>query len=58
MGFEGGFAEATFYKLRKHYAGSIPSEARRLGQLEEESRKLKRIVADLSRDEAALYLPF
>ncbi len=36
------------------YAGLMPSEMKRLRQLEEENAKLKRIVADLSLDKAML----
>ncbi len=39
---------------RQKYAGVGPSELRRLRQLEEENRKLKQIVADLSPDKAML----
>jgi putative transposase len=49
-----GIAEATFYNWRKRYAGLMPSEVKRLRQLEEENSKLKRIVADLSLDNAML----
>lgn len=49
-----GIAEATFYNWRKRYAGLMPSEVRRLRQLEEENGKLKRLVADLSLDKAML----
>lgn len=49
-----GVAEATFYNWRKRYAGLMPSEVKRLRLLEEENGKLKRIVADLSRDKAML----
>lgn len=49
-----GIAEATFYNWRKQYAGLMPSEVKRLRQLEEENAKLKRIVADLSLDKAML----
>lgn len=49
-----GIAEATFYNWRKRYAGLIPSEVKRLRQLEEENAKLERIVADLSLDKAML----
>ena len=45
---------ATFYNWRKKYAGLMPSEMRRLRQLEDENAKLKRIVADLSLDKAML----
>jgi putative transposase len=45
-------SDATFYVWRKKYGGIGPSELRRLRQLEEENRKLKQIVADLSLDKA------
>jgi len=40
-------AEATFYKWKK-YGGLGVSELRRLKQLEEENRQLKKLVADFS----------
>jgi putative transposase len=49
-----GIGEATFYNWRKKYAGLLPSEMKRLRQLEEENAKLKRLVADLSLDKAML----
>jgi putative transposase len=49
-----GISEATFHAWRKKYAGLMPSEMKRLRQLEEENGKLKRIVADLSLDKAML----
>ena len=49
-----GISEATFYAWRKKYAGLMPSEMKRLRQLEEENGKLKKIVADLSLDKAML----
>ncbi len=49
-----GISEATFYNWRKKFAGLMPSEMKRLKQLEEENSKLKRIVADLSLDKAML----
>jgi putative transposase len=49
-----GISEATFYNWRKKYAGLMPSEMKRLRQLEDENGKLKRIVADLSLDRAML----
>lgn len=49
-----GISEATFYNWRKKYAGLLPSEMKRLRQLEDENTKLKRIVADLSLDKAML----
>ncbi len=49
-----GIAEATFYNWRKKYAGLMPSEMKRLKQLEDENMKLKRLVADLSLDKVML----
>ena len=49
-----GISEATYYNWRKKYAGLMPSEMKRLRQLEEENGKLKKIVADLSLDKAML----
>jgi len=43
-----GISEATFYNWKKKYGGLGVSELRRLRQLEEENRKLKQLVADLS----------
>jgi len=48
-----GISDATFYVWRTKYAGVGASELR-LRQLEEENRKLKQIVADLSLDKAML----
>lgn len=45
-----GIAQATFYAWKKKYGGMVVSELRRLRQLEEENRKLKQLVADLSLD--------
>lgn len=49
-----GIAEATFYVWRKKFGGLAPSELKRLRLLEEENRKLKQLVADLSLDKAML----
>lgn len=49
-----GISEATYYNWRKKYAGLMPSEMKRLRQLEDENAKLKRLVADLSLDKAML----
>jgi putative transposase len=49
-----GISQATFYAWRKKYAGLGMSELRRLRQLEEENRKLKQLVADLSLDKVML----
>ncbi|WP_425277096.1 IS3 family transposase [Fulvimarina pelagi] len=49
-----GISEATFYNWRKRYGGMMPTEVKKLRQLEEENTKLKRLVADLSLDKAML----
>ena len=49
-----GITQATFYRWKKKYAGMGIAELRRLKQLEEENKKLKRLVADLSLDKAML----
>ena len=49
-----GISEATFYNWRKKYAGLLPSEMKRLRQLEDENGKLKKLVADLSLDREML----
>ena len=49
-----GISEQTFYRWKKIYAGLGPSEVRRLKQLEEENRRLKQMVADLSLDKHML----
>ena len=50
---EAGISEATYFSWRK-YGGLMPSEMKRLKQLEEENTKLKRLVADLSLDKTML----
>ena len=49
-----GISEATFYTWRSRYGGLEVSEMRRLRQLEEENRRLKQLVADLSLDKLML----
>jgi putative transposase len=49
-----GICEQTFYRWKKLYGGLGPSEVRRLRQLEEENRRLKQMVADLSLDKHML----
>jgi putative transposase len=49
-----GISDATFYRWKKQYAGLGINEIRRLKQLEEENRKLKQIVADLTLDKQML----
>ena len=49
-----GIGIATFYRWKKKYGALMPSEVRRLKQLEEEVRRLKQLVADLSLDKHML----
>lgn len=49
-----GITEATFYRWKKRFGGLMPSEVRRLRQLEDEVKRLKRLVADLSLDKQML----
>ena len=49
-----GITEQTFYRWKKKYGGLGGSELRRLKQLEEENRKLKQMVAELSLDKHML----
>ena len=51
---EHGISEATFYNWKSKYGGMDVSEAQRLRQLEDENRRLKQLVADLSLDREAL----
>ncbi len=47
-------SENTFYRWKKKFAGMGVGEIRRLRQLEEENKKLKQMVADLSLDKQML----
>jgi putative transposase len=49
-----GISEQTFYRWKKRYGGLMPSEVRRLKQLEEENVRLRRLVSDLSLDKEML----
>ena len=51
---QAGISEQTFYRWRAKFGGMEATEAKRLRELEEENRKLKRLVADLSLDCVAL----
>jgi len=51
---EVGVSEATIYTWKSKYGGLELSEAQRLRQLEEENRRLKHLVADLSLDKEVL----
>lgn len=46
--------EQTYYRWRKAYGGMNTSDARRLKELEKENGRLKKLVADLSLDNAIL----
>jgi putative transposase len=45
-----GIAEGTFYRWKSKYGGMELSDAKRLKQLEDENRRLKRLVADQALD--------
>ena len=47
-------SEATYYNWKAKYGGMGVSEIKRLKQLEDENRRLKQIVADLTLDNHAL----
>ena len=49
-----GISQATYFNWKKKYDGLLPTEIRRLKQLEDENNKLKRIVADVSLDKEML----
>ena len=48
-----GISQATYF-WKKKYDGLLPTEMRRLRQLEDENAKLRRVVADLSLDKEML----
>jgi len=47
-------SEQTYYRWRKEYGGLRTDQARRLKELEKENTQVKRLVADLSLDNAIL----
>jgi len=49
-----GITEVTFYRWKKKFAGMGVAEIRRLKQLEDENRRLKQLVADLTLDKQML----
>jgi putative transposase len=49
-----GVTEQTYYRRKKQYGGLAVDEIRRLRLLEEENRRLKQLVADLSLDKLML----
>ena len=54
MAREHGISEATIYTWKSKYGGLEVSEAQRLKSLEDEKRRLKHLVADLSLDKEVL----
>jgi len=49
-----GISQATNFNWKKKYAGLLPTEMRRLRELEDENGQLKKIVADLTLDREML----
>ena len=49
-----GVSEQTYYRWRKEYGGMRVDQAKRLKELEQENARLKKLVADLSLDNAIL----
>jgi len=49
-----GVTEQTYYRWRKEYGGMRVEQAKRLQELEKENTRLKRLVADISLDNAIL----
>ena len=49
-----GVSQETFYRLGRKLGGMEVSDAKRLKQLEDENRRLKKLVADLTLDKEAL----
>ena len=49
-----GITDQTYYRWRKEYGGIRLDQAKRLKQLEKENAQLKKVVADLTLDNAIL----
>lgn len=49
-----GISQATYFNWRKKFGGLLPTEMKRLKQLEDENARLRKLVADLSLDKAML----
>ena len=49
-----GISDATYYKWRKEYGGLRVDQAKRLKELEQENGRLRKVVSDLSIDNAIL----
>ena len=52
-----GISEATYYNWRKKYAGLMPSEMKRLKQLEDENGKLRKLVLEATKQCGAAWAP-
>ncbi len=50
-----GVSEEIFYRWRRKFGGMEVSDSRRLKQLEDENRRLKKLVADLTLDKEKRY---
>ena len=51
---QAGISQATYFNWKRKYDGLLPTEMRRLKQLEDENNKLKKLVAELSLDREML----
>jgi putative transposase len=49
-----GISQATYFNWKKKFEGLLPTEMRRLKQLEDENGRLRKLVADLSLDKEML----
>ena len=49
-----GVTEQTYYRWRREYGGMRVEQAKRLRELEKENSRLKKLVADISLDNAIL----
>lgn len=49
-----GISQATYFNWKKKWAGMLPSEMKRVRELEQENARLKKIVADLTLDREML----
>ena len=49
-----GISQATYFNWKKRFGGMLPTEVRRVRQLEEENARLTKLVADLSLDKEML----
>jgi putative transposase len=50
-----GISEQTWYRWKRKFGEMAPSEVRKLKQLEDENRRLKQMVADLTLDKQMLH---